>query len=270
MMALGRMLQGPGGAIFLAIVALAVALPWLSGAPGPQGAPPAVAYPLGTDLSGRDMLWQLSRAVAGTLLIALTALGGQVVLGTGLGTLFGMIGGALGRAMVWLSGFLHLLSIPLLAILVLLALQVRGDTGSLPLGGATLLAVILAFCGWPRIARDAGRSLLREQGTAHVRAARELGMGPVRLFARHLASATYHPIRHGAVITLLETVLALVLIGFVGMGENVVTLGALLADGVAGFDPALWWLAAWPAVVIVLLIFSLALIAGHVAREVRP
>ncbi|MEM7505748.1 MAG: ABC transporter permease subunit [Pseudomonadota bacterium] len=276
MTALWRVLQGPGGVLFLAIVALAAVLPMLSGTPAEQALPPigvqeaAGAHPLGTDQMGRDMLWQLSRAVAITLLICLTALGGQVVLGTVLGVLFGTLGGAVGRPLVGLAGFLHMLSIPLLALLALAALRVGGTVEALPIQGATLLACVLAVCGWPRIARDAGRALLRERQSAHARAARELGMGPIRLFTRHLQSAMHHPIRLGAMVTLIETVIALILIGVVGLGAQVPTLGALLANGIAVFDRALWWPLAWPLLVTLALLVSLGLITRHVAREARP
>ncbi len=217
---------------------------------------------LGSDALGRDVL---SRVLAGARLsLGVALLSTVVALAIGAG-----VGAAAGYAKGWVDSTLMRLAdlvVVLPGIYVVLALR-----GVLPLVLTTAqvfaaLVGVLAFVGWPSVARGVRGIVLVEGMSEYAEAARALGAGRWRVIARHLLPATRGFLAVQATVLVPAFIMAEATLSFVGLGFAPPTpsWGAMLheASAVNIVADAPWLLA--PAAAIVLTVFVV-----HRAAAVR-
>jgi peptide/nickel transport system permease protein len=172
------------GCCGLALICLLVlAAPWV--APCEYGRadlrvlnePPSLAHPMGTDLSGKDVLTSV-------------LYGGRISLGLALvaGVLAALVGTAVGLA----SGYHHgrtldagamgmtdfTLTLPLIPVVLVAGLTFGFSS--------TVVTLVLALLLWPRMARLVRAQVLSLRGRQYVEAARALGVPAGRIMLRHL------------------------------------------------------------------------------------
>ena len=186
---------------------------------------------LGSDALGRDVL---SRVLAGARLslgVALLSTLLALVLGGALGAAAGYAGGWVDAAFMRLAD----LVIVLPAIYVVLALR-----GVLPLVLTTgqvfgALVGVLAFVGWPSVARGVRGIVITEGRSEYAEAARALGAGPWRVIARHLLPATRGFLGVQATVLVPAFIMAEATLSFVGLGfaPPAPSWGAMLQDAAA-------------------------------------
>ncbi|MEM0942484.1 MAG: ABC transporter permease subunit [Pseudomonadota bacterium] len=261
-------LQGPGGLILVGLLALVLAAPWLELVPlGPASLPPlgfdgaGSAHPLGTDGAGGDLASALTGALGLSMMITVAALACQVVLGVGLG-LIAATHPVLGLPIRVVARGLQMLGLPLLAIAAL-ALIRAGEWEP----NAPVIALALGIFGWAPIALGILGALKSARHAPHVQAAREIGMAPWRVLSRHGTGAMAGPALAGAALGLVETAMAELLLGFLGLGLGAASLGGFFAEAASSLTLALWWPALVAALGAILWLLALILIADHVARQ---
>jgi len=172
-----------GIGITLAVVAAAVAAPWLApvdplASDFAQGLRPpgALGHPLGTDQLGRDLL---ARVLYGARL-ALFIGACTVVLTAVVGGLLGLVAGFVER---WpATALMRLADVQLSFPFILLAMTINAIVGL----GLRNIILSLSAAGWVVYARVVRGEVLSVKERDFVQAAAALGVGRARLLFRHV------------------------------------------------------------------------------------
>jgi len=243
---------GPGGvvaalglaAILLAVVAPGVLAPGdpLAIAPTEAFSPPSWAHPFGTDESGRDLFTRVVHGAAASAGIGLAATG----IGIGAGLVLGFAG-ALGPR--WLDAAIArvvevLFALPTLVMALLLVAVIGPGTQ------ASVIAIGAATApGYARILRARVRGVVRSDYVAY---ARHEGVGPVAVFARHIAPNTLWPLVATATLGVGQAIVWVSALSFLGLGALPPSpeWGAMLNAGRVYIGTA-WWMTVLPGLAIV-------------------
>jgi peptide/nickel transport system permease protein len=226
---------------------------------------PGGEFLLGTNILGNDIASQLILGARASLLVALLAGVGTVVLGGMVGVLAGWFPG-------WLDGVLMratdlVLVVPKLPLLLLI--------GALTGGSVLVLSLVISLLFWPTAARILRSQVLTLRTRTHVRAATGFGAGTWHQLRRHilpdlalLSVAEFIPAAGRAVS--LQAGLA-----FLGVGDPTQpSWGAMIRDAVefpAVFitDAWKWWLLP-PVLALVGLIVGITLLGAAAERHFSP
>lgn len=220
---------------------------------------------LGTNILGQDLASQLILGARASLLVALLA---------GLGTV--LVGGIVGILAGWFPGWFDsvlmratdlTLILPKLPLLLLI--------GALTGGSVLGLSLVISLLFWPTAARILRSQVLTLRTRTHVRAATGFGAGTWHQLRRHilpdlglLSVAEFIPAAGRAVG--LQAGLA-----FFGIGDPTrPSWGAMIRDaigyrGVFITDAWKWWLAP-PVIALVLLILAITLLGTAAERRFSP
>jgi peptide/nickel transport system permease protein len=186
---------------------------------------PSAAHWLGTADNGVDLLGALLHGARLAGLIALFVVGISLVVGTLLGALSALSGGALSAAIMGLADLLQAFPAVLLNI-ALLALVAQPGVEH----------VILSLCmnGWVLYARLARAEVLSLREREFVMAARALGASPIRVLLAHLLPNVLGPLVVQATAGFGGAILMESTLSFLGLGPaRAVSWGALLDQGSA-------------------------------------
>ena len=206
----------------------------------------------GTDDIGRDVFAQVLYGLHVSVLLALAVAAVATALGTLVGALAGYLGGWLDAALMRLVDLV--VTIPAIAILLAVVARTGHQLSTREIG------IVLMATMWPLVARVVRASFASKRGLEYVEAAHAAGASAPRVVLRHLL-----PNSSGAIIVAATTVMGLAVtlestVDFFGLGTQQVsgpTLGNLVADGARyGLfnGPRGWWVWAFPALVLVLLL----------------
>ncbi|MBU7027317.1 MAG: ABC transporter permease [Theionarchaea archaeon] len=226
--------------------------------------PPTRAYPLGTDILGRDVYSQVVWGFRCALAISLPA---AFIIGI-IGTLVGLVGGYYGGIVDAVlervcAAFLVWPQIPLAALIVY-------SWGSYQFQVAIILAV--AFVLWPTTARAIRSEVKSLRTRAYVEAAKVAGASSFRIISTHIFPNIVH-------LTFLYMTMgvasALVLeagIDFLGMGNpGVVSWGQLLSLTMTGRGAfSGWWVVIPPGVAIGYMVLSFFLMSSAWKEIINP
>lgn len=211
---------------------------------------PSWALPLGADASGRDLLARLGHGAATTigtaLLLCLACL------------LLGVLAGLLPRAT---TGPVEVTNA---APPVLAGLLVAAVTG--PSTAAAAVAVLLV--GWAPLAAHTATLVAEARARPYVRILPVLGAGRTRILLLHILPTVLGPVTRHAVLRIPGIALALVALGFLGLGPQppVPDWGLVLAEGMPYVERAPWTVLG-PALSLVL--FSVLAVTASSLRRAR-
>lgn len=265
------LMRGGVGAVILAIYVIVLAL-------GSRLAPfratelagrslesPGGAHLLGTNVLGQDIASQLILGARASLLVALLAGAGTVLLGGAVGVLAGWFPGWFDAVLMRATDLV--LVIPKLPLLLLV--------GALTGGSVAGLSVVISLLFWPVAARILRSQVLSLRTRTHVRAATGFGAGTWHQLRRHilpdlalLTVAEFIPAAARAVS--LQAGLA-----FLGVGDPTEpSWGAMIRDAVAFrslfvTEAWKWWLAP-PVLALILLVLGITLLGTSAERRFSP
>jgi len=244
--------------------------------------PPSAAYPLGTDLLGRDVLSRLIYGTRISLLIGFIAVGIAVIVGTAVGALAGFYGG-------WVDAVLMrfvdtLLSIPtiflLLAVIAMDPAQRLLELGGLPLIGGlakgffqavdpqiVMLMAVIGLMSWMGVARLVRAEILSLKEREFVLAARVLGASSLRVITKHLLPNAMAPVLVSATLGVGGAILTESVLSYLGLGVQPPTpsWGNILNEGRVALGVA-WWLTLSPGLCILFTVLAFNLV-GEGIRE---
>ncbi|MDO5536806.1 MAG: ABC transporter permease subunit, partial [Desulfovibrionaceae bacterium] len=185
--------------------------------------PPGEGNWLGTDDQGRDVLARLLYGFRLSVLFGLLLACASSAAGMAAGALQGYLGG---RTDLFGQRFMEIWNgVPVLYLLIIVSASVR-------MSFWLLFGVMLLF-GWMRLVPAVRRECLRVRSMQYVTAARALGVGRMRILARHVlpnaltAALSMLPFVVGGSITGLT---ALDFLGF-GLPPEYPSLGEMIAQG---------------------------------------
>jgi peptide/nickel transport system permease protein len=227
--------------------------------------PPGGDHLLGTNILGQDLASQLILGARASLMVALLAGAGTVLLGGVIGVLAGWFPGWLDSVLMRATDLTLIL--PKLPLLLLI--------GALTGGSVFGLSLVISLLFWPTAARILRSQVLSLRSRTHVRAATGFGAGTWHQLRRHilpdlglLSIAEFIPAAGRAVG--LQAGLA-----FFGVGDPTQpSWGAMIRDAVAFrgvfiTDAWKWWLAP-PILALVLLIVAITLLGTAAERRFSP
>jgi peptide/nickel transport system permease protein len=176
--------------------------------------PPGRLYLLGTDGPGRDVLSRLLYGSQVSLTVGLIGIAISFTLGLLLGGVSGYFGGTVDNVIMRATELL--LTIPGLYLLIALRNIFPTDLASqqVYLG----IVIILAFIGWASLARVVRGMVLSIRRQEYVTAAEALGMGRLRVIARHILPNTLSFVIVAATVSIPGYILGEVFLSFIGLG----------------------------------------------------
>lgn len=226
-----------------------------------SGAPPGAGHPLGTDESGRDVLSRLLAGGRVSLTVGFAAVLFSAVLGVALGALAGLGGRRLDTAIMRLTD--AMLSIPVL-FLVIAALTFFGTS-------VTGLVVAIGATSWMGLARLVRGELLSVREQTFVEAARALGTGPVRLFARHALPHLLPSVAVNLTFGIGTAILTESALSFLGFGVQPPTAswGNMLTNA-QSYLYTTPWLAVYPGVAILVTVVAVNVLGDALRDSAEP
>jgi peptide/nickel transport system permease protein len=256
-----------GLAIALAMVAIAIAAPWIVPFdPNEQNVllklePPSVAHLFGTDEFGRDVLSRVIFGARISLFIGAFATFAGVLIGTVIGVVSGYFGGLVDRLITAATDVL--LSFPQLIMGLMLVAVL----------GANLFNLILAIAitAVPAFIRVARASTLAMKERDFVDACRALGFGNPRIMFLHVLPNISDEVVVMGSLWFAAAIRTESTLAFIGLGVPPPTAswGGIIRDG---FDNLLdaSWLSIFPSLAILAIMIALNLIGDGLRDATDP
>lgn len=221
---------------------------------------PSTAHPFGTDALGHDVLGQAIRAAQRSIGIALIVAVVSTVIGAVAGLAAGFFRGRVDTAIMRLVDLL--LTLPLLAVLGVLAVRFGGDPNAW-----LLIAFVTALMFWTPTARVIRGVTLSLREESFVDSARLVGASPLRILLRHLLPHVTGPVSVIMTTTVAAAVSLESTLSFLGLGVQPpdVSLGVLVQNGSPHLQNAPW-LFFIPSLMIVLLVLAAHLVGDGLRR----
>jgi len=240
---------------------------------GQRYAPASLAAPLGGDELGRDVLARLLAGGQVSLAVGITAALAAATIGALIGLIAGFWGGWTDAILMRLTD--AILALPLLPLLIVLAavdpskLGFEGAAG--PFASVVRIVVIVALVGWPGAARLTRAAALRARSEDYVRAARAVGVHPVRIALRHVLPAASGPLIVAATLAMGQVILFESILSFLGLGVQapLASWGSMLANA----QETVWErpsLAIWPGLAIFLTVVAVNFVGDGLRDAFNP
>lgn len=184
----------------------------------------------GYTLQGCDVYSRTIFGARASIVVGFLAALGVFVLGVGLGTLAGFVGGAIDSVVSRIADIFFGIPFVLGAIIVLTSFPSGSQTSFW--GPVTKVAFALAALGWPAMARLSRASTLQVRSADYVAAARALGATSPRIVRHHILPNAVQPTIVYATIALGAFIGAEATLSYLGVGLQppVVSWGIDIAD----------------------------------------
>lgn len=260
------------GAVFglmmlVGILVVALVAPWISlGSPWEMGAPPLLppfsdaAYPLGTDMLGRDiaagLIWGARVSLIVGMVSTLIALGVGVVVGA----VAGYCGGWIDDILMRLTEFFQ--TIPQLAMAIVIVAIVSPSLHS--------IMVAIALVSWPPAARLVRSEFMSLKQREFVQAAIVIGQSPARIVTTQILPNVVSPIIVLTSFMVATAILTESALSFLGLGDrNMMSWGFMIGAARTMIREA-WWMSVWPGLAILLTVLAINLIGEGLNDALNP
>ena len=221
----------------------------------------SLAYPLGTDAIGRDILSRLIHGARLSLVIGLAVVAISVMAGTILGLTAGYFRGIYEIAVMRLMDIILTLPSLLLAIVIVAIL----GPGMM---NAMLAVAIVILPHYVRITRAA---VISETSKDYVTAARMNGAGHLRLMFNEVLPNCTAPLIVQASLGISTAILDAAALGFLGLGAQppAPEWGTMLADA-REFVLRAWWVVTLPGMMIFITVLAFNLLGDGLRDAFDP
>jgi len=222
---------------------------------------PSRDFPMGTDLTGRDML---SRMIYGAQVSMLVGLGAQVIvflIGVPIGAIAGYAAGKTDTILMRFVDVMYAFPQLLFVILIMAALG----------RGLQNIFIAIGITGWVTIARLTRAEFLSMREKDYIQAARAVGAGPWRLITRHMLPNALTPIVVALTFGVPEAIFTEASLSFIGVGINPPrpSWGQMVGE----YFPYLqsyWYLALFPAIAIAVVMMSFTFFGNGLRDALDP
>jgi peptide/nickel transport system permease protein len=258
-----------GFAMVLSLVVLAAAAPILAPhdptrAVAPiygEPAPPSRAFPLGTDMLGRDVLSRIIYGARVSLIVGVAGMLVTMTIGVAIGLAAGFFRGVADVALMRFTDVMLTLPALLLAMALVAVLS----------PSLVSILIVIGLVSWTQVARVVRAESLSVSQRDFMLAARSLGASSWRLIARHLLPNVLPIIVVMAALSTSGTLLLDAALGFLGLGVPPPTpsWGRMIEEAELYFRTAPW-LAAFPGLAIFYAVLGFNLFGyGYLRRHNR-
>jgi ABC-type dipeptide/oligopeptide/nickel transport system permease subunit len=223
---------------------------------------PSARHWWGTNRIGQDVFAQTVRGLQKSLIIGLlvgvAATGGAAVVGA----CAGYFGGWTDRLLTFVTDLL--LIFPGFLVISVVSPRLKG-------GGWLVFAFLLAFFAWMVTARVVRSMAISLREREFVRAARYMGVGPLRIIARHIVPNVASFLIIDATIAVGSAVMSETALSYFGFGVQPpdVSLGTLIADG-TGAAVTYPWMFFFAAGLLVVFVLAVNLVGDGLRDAIDP
>lgn len=237
--------------------------------------PPSAKHPFGTDTIGRDIL---ARTIYGgqiSILIGLTAMLVETLVGVVIGAMAGFYGGKLDSLLMRLTE--AIIVVPQIFLLLVMAKFFGGNIPDINLFGRTLsgsvvvIILIIGATSWPYLARIVRAEFLSLKESEFVLAARAIGTPTSEIILRHILPNSIAPIIVSATLGVANAITAEAYISFLGLGVRppTATWGNML-EGAYNYIETAYWLWLFPGLLIALIVLSINFVGDGLRDALDP
>jgi peptide/nickel transport system permease protein len=137
--------------------------------------------------------------------------------------------------------------------------------------GLPVVIFVIAFAGWPYMARIIRGQVLSIREKEFVEAARSLGASDSRILFRHILPNIVAPIIVYTTLLIPTNILFEAALSFLGIGVQppAASWGSMIADATGIFDTA-WWFMTFPGLALLLTVLSFNLIGDGLQDALNP
>jgi peptide/nickel transport system permease protein len=275
------------GAVAIVLIATSLLAPWIAPADPTDIAsynlidselPPSFVaggearYFLGTDNQGRDLLSAILYGARVSILIGGGAVALAAMVGVTLGLIAGYFGGWIDAAIMRVGDVILSLPTILLALLVSgLARALIPDAASASWAPFILIGAI-AIHEWVQYARTVRAATMVEMQREYVRAAKVIGLPPLRILGRHILPNVMSSVLVIATINLAGAILTEATLSFLGVGmpPTYPSLGTLIRIGNEFVFSGIWWIAFFPALTLVIGVLAVNIVGDWLRDRFNP
>lgn len=231
-----------------------------------------LAYVLGSDNQGRDVLSTILYGARISLGVAVAAVAVSMVLGVLLGLVAGFLGGRIDALIMRIADVQ--LSFPAILVALLIDGVARvalpkeaHDSVAIP-----VLVVAIALSGWVQYARTVRGSTLVERSKEYVQAARVIGRHPLAIMVRHVLPNVLGPVLVIATIHIATAIITEATLSFLGVGVPATrpSLGTLIRIGNDFLFSGEWWITIFPGLALVVFVLSINLLGDWLRDALNP
>ncbi len=221
----------------------------------------SIAYPLGTDAIGRDILSRLIHGARLSLVIGVAVVTLSVIVGTILGLTAGYFRG------VYEIAVMRLMDIILTLPSLLLAIVIVAILGPGVMNAMLAVAVVIL----PHYVRITRAAVISETSKDYVTAARMNGAGNLRLMFSEVLPNCTAPLIVQASLGISTAILDAAALGFLGLGAQPPSpeWGTMLADA-REFVLRAWWVVTLPGVMIFVTVLAFNLLGDGLRDAFDP
>ena len=237
--------------------------------------PPSAIHIFGTDTVGRDIL---ARTIYGgqiSLIIGMTAVLIETLVGIVVGALAGYFGGTLDSVLMRVTE--AMLNIPEIFLLIVMAkyfggkipdMHVLGRTFS---GSVVVIVMIIGLTSWMYLARIVRAEFLSIKENEFILAARATGTPNSQIIFKHILPNSIAPIVVSATLGVANAILAEAYISFLGLGVQppTATWGNML-DGANNYLETAPWMWFFPGLLILLTVLSINFLGDGLRDAMDP
>jgi ABC-type dipeptide/oligopeptide/nickel transport system permease subunit len=222
---------------------------------------PSVAHPLGTDLTGRDILSRLIFGARASLAVGLVAVGIAIAIGVPLGSFAGYVGGWIDELVMRAMDMI--ISIPALV----LGLAIVGTLGA----GLVNVIGVVAIVYSPQYARLIRGSVLSEKEEDYVTAAENTGLRGGSILVKHILPNAVTPVLVQATYHVATAIILEASLSFLGLGVQppTPTWGVMISNG-RQYLPAEWWISTFPGLAIMITVLAFNILGDGLRDEFDP
>ncbi|MFG1363927.1 ABC transporter permease [Xanthobacter versatilis] len=218
------------------------------------------AYPLGTDMLGRDIASGIFHGARVSLLIGAVATLVSLVIGVTTGAVSGYYGGRVDAGLMRITELFQTVPPFLFALAIVAILQPSIPTITFAIG----------ITAWPSLARLVRAEVLKLRHGEMVAASIALGASDARIILLHILPNTLAQVIVSASILVASAILTESSLAFLGLGDpNVVSWGGMVGAGreVLRTD---WYVATVPGLAIVAAVLALNLLGDGLNDALNP
>jgi peptide/nickel transport system permease protein len=218
------------------------------------------AFPLGSDMLGRDVAAGLFYGARVSLAIGVVATFIAVVVGVSVGAVAGYYGGHVDDALMRLTEVFQ--TIPSFIFAIVLVAIFKPSV-------ATIILAI-GIVSWPSAARLVRAEFMNLRDRDFVHACIGSGMGDFRIIARHILPNAAAPIIVMASLMVANAILTEAGLAFLGLGDpNVMSWGTMIGAARDSLRNA-WYLTALPGLAILLTVLAINLVGEGLNDALNP
>lgn len=222
---------------------------------------PSIAFPLGTDALGRDLLSRIIYGARVSMLVGFVAQSLVVAIGVPIGAISGYYGGKVDLVIMRCVDVMYAFPRLLFVILIMSML------------GAGLLNIFIAIglTGWVNLARLTRAQILSLKEKEFVEGARAAGAGGLRVLGKHLLPNALTPIIVAVTFGIPEAIFTEAALSFIGVGINPPTpsWGQMVGE-YQQYILSYWYLCVFPSIAIALTMLSFTFLGDGVRDALDP